>query len=262
MGRRNDKRKGVVEAREGESFKKAHKRDEIDRQAIEALLTRDPNASIRIGASPRPAHSVSASSPDSPRAPSSPPSRVPFVPPSRMPSAAPSSAPSRAPSSAPSRAESAAQASTSLGASQSRESATQHEGRPEKKNKRGPTRLRTLASQTREVVHFNDRGQPIGENSDKVSSYMGALGRDMVRIIVPNWHLVPQEAKEELSKLLKLRFDGLEDDMKKKIVQHIGTLWQSWKLRVTSDLKQGLEDGWSDDEINSKLQPEGVDLAD
>ncbi|KAK9137048.1 hypothetical protein Sjap_007642 [Stephania japonica] len=91
---------------------------------------------------------------------------------------------------------------------------------------------------------------------------MGALGRDMVRIIVPNWHLVLQEAKEELSKLLKLRFDGLEDDMKKKIVQHIGTLWRSWKLRVTSDLKQALEDGWSDDEINSKLQPEGVDLAD
>ncbi|KAK9117272.1 hypothetical protein Sjap_016219 [Stephania japonica] len=50
--------------------------------------------------------------------------------------------------------------------------------------------------------------------------------------------------------------------MKKKIVQHIGTLWRSWKSRVTSDLKQALEDGWSDDEINSKLQPEGVDLAD
>ncbi|KAK9109935.1 hypothetical protein Sjap_017995 [Stephania japonica] len=49
--------------------------------------------------------------------------------------------------------------------------------------------------------------------------------------------------------------------MKKKIVQHIGTLWRSWKSRVTSDLKQALEDGWSDDEINSKLQPEGVDLA-
>ncbi|KAK9131326.1 hypothetical protein Sjap_011813 [Stephania japonica] len=105
-------------------------------------------------------------------------------------------------------------------------------------------------------------GQPIGENSDKVSSYMGALGRDMVRIIVPDWRLVTQEAKEELWKLLKLRFDGLEDDMKKKIVQHIGTLWRSWKSRVTSDLKQALEDGWSDDEINSKLQPEGVDLAD
>ncbi|KAK9103039.1 hypothetical protein Sjap_020293 [Stephania japonica] len=62
-----------------------------------------------------------------------------------------------------------------------------------------------------------------------VSSYMGALGRDMVRIIVPDWRLVTQEAKEEL---------------------------------VTSDLKQALEDGWSDDEINSKLQLEGVDLAD
>ncbi|KAK9137788.1 hypothetical protein Sjap_008382 [Stephania japonica] len=75
---------------------------------------------------------------------------------------------------------------------------------------------------------------------------MGALGRDMVRIIVPDWRLVTQEAKEELWKLLK----------------HIGTLWRSWKSRVTSDLKQALEDGWSDDEINSKLQPEGVDLAD
>ncbi|KAK9155638.1 hypothetical protein Sjap_003118 [Stephania japonica] len=91
---------------------------------------------------------------------------------------------------------------------------------------------------------------------------MGALGRDMVRIIVPDWRLITQEAKEELWKLLKLRFDGLEDDIKKKIEQHIGTLWQSWKSRVTSDLKQALEDGWSDDEINSKLQPEGVDLAD
>ncbi|KAK9085398.1 hypothetical protein Sjap_025809 [Stephania japonica] len=90
------------------------------------------------------------------------------------------------------------------------------------------------------------RGQPIGENSDKVSSYMGALGRDMLRIIVPDWRLVTQEAKEELWKLLK----------------HIGTLWRSWKSRVTSDLKQALEDGWSDDEINSKLQPEGADLAD
>ncbi|KAK9137500.1 hypothetical protein Sjap_008094 [Stephania japonica] len=201
MGRRNDKRKCVVEACEGESFKKAHKRAEIDRRVIKALLIRDPNAGVRIGASPRPAHLVSASSPGSPRAPSSPPSRAPFVPPSRIPSAAPSSnpsrvpSPSRAPSPAPSQAESVAQASTSLGASQSRESATQHEGRPKKKKKkkkkkRGPTRLRTLTSQTREVVHFNDKGQPIGENYDKVSSYMGTLGRDMVRIIVPDWRLI------------------------------------------------------------------------
>ncbi|KAK9155243.1 hypothetical protein Sjap_002723 [Stephania japonica] len=30
------------------------------------------------------------------------------------------------------------------------------------------------------------------------------------------------------------------------------------EFMVTSDLKQALEDGWSDDEINSKLQPEGL----
>ncbi|KAK9138216.1 hypothetical protein Sjap_008810 [Stephania japonica] len=54
-----------------------------------------------------------------------------------------------------------------------------------------------------------------------------------------------------------LQIRAITDDMKKKIVQHIGTLWRSWKSRVTRDLKQALEDGWSDDEINSKLQPEG-----
>ncbi|KAK9100673.1 hypothetical protein Scep_024103 [Stephania cephalantha] len=77
MHPRDRKGKSVVEAREGESFRKAHKRNERDRRACEAVLTQNPNAGVRIGASPRPAHSISASSPGSPRAPSATPSHAP-----------------------------------------------------------------------------------------------------------------------------------------------------------------------------------------
>ncbi|KAK9109770.1 hypothetical protein Sjap_017830 [Stephania japonica] len=259
MRRHNGKGKGVVEAREGESFKKANKRQENDRRAIEAILTQNPNAGIRIGAPLRPANSISASSPCSPRASS----QAPCVAPSHAPSTAPSQTQSADLSRASSRAPSAPSRVASPSASSRAPSAPSQQGNhPQKKKKRGPTKLQTFAVQTRQVIHFNDKGQPIGENSKKFSSFLGALGRDMVRITIPEWPHVSVERKEELWKLVKLRFEGLIEEHMENTLQHIGNLWKCSKSRLRTKIKKAHEKGWSDDKINSDLKPEAVDLAD
>ncbi|KAK9137616.1 hypothetical protein Sjap_008210 [Stephania japonica] len=259
MRRRDGKGKGVVEAREGESFKRANKRQENDRRAIEAILTQNPNAGVRIGAPLRPANSISASSPCSPRASS----QAPCVAPSRAPSTAPSQTQSTAPSQtqstdlsrASSRAPSAPSRVASPSASSRAPSAPSQQGNhPPQKKKRGPTKLQTFAVQTRQVIHFNDKGQPIGENSKKFSSFLGALGRDMVRITIPEWHHVSTERKEELWKLVKLRFEGLIEEHMENTLQHIGYLWKCSKSRLRTKIKIAHEKGWSDDKINSDLK--------
>ncbi|KAK9145616.1 hypothetical protein Sjap_005519 [Stephania japonica] len=221
MHRRNGKGKGVVEAREGESFKKANKRQENDTRAIEAILTQNPNAGVRIGAPLRPANSISTSSPCSPRASS----QAPFVAPSRASSTAPSQTQSadlsRASSRAPSTLSRVASPSTS---SRAPSAPSQQGNHPPQKKKRGPTKLQTFAVQTRQVIHFNDKGQPIGENSKKFSSFLGAMGRDMVRITIPEWPHVSAERKEELWKLVMLRFEGLIEEHMENTLQHIGNL--------------------------------------
>ncbi|KAK9090949.1 hypothetical protein Sjap_024126 [Stephania japonica] len=132
---------------------------------------------------------------------------------------------------------------------------------PQKK-KRGPTKLQTFAVQTRQVIHFNDKGQPIGENLKKFSSFLGALGRDMVRITIPEWPHVSAERKEELWKLVKLRFEGLIEEHIENTLQHIGNLWKCSKSRLRTKIKIAHEKGWLDDKINSDLKPEAIDLAD
>lgn len=50
------------------------------------------------------------------------------------------------------------------------------------KRKRGPTKLKTIAidGHCRVGVLFDDNGQPIGEGSVKLSSFLGALDREIV----------------------------------------------------------------------------------
>ncbi|KAK9153683.1 hypothetical protein Sjap_001163 [Stephania japonica] len=51
----------------------------------------------------------------------------------------------------------------------------------------------------------------------------------MVRITIPEWPHVSAERKEELWKLVKLRFEGLIEEQMENTLQHIGNLWKSTK---------------------------------
>ncbi|KAK9123761.1 hypothetical protein Sjap_013363 [Stephania japonica] len=105
------------------------------------------------------------------------------------------------------------------------------------------------------------RVSPWGE-FEKIFFFLGALGRDMVRITIPEWHHVSTERKEELWKLVKLRFEGLIEEHMENTLQHIGYLWKCSKSRLRTKIKIAHEKGWSDDKINSDLKPEAVDLVD
>ncbi|KAK9145545.1 hypothetical protein Sjap_005448 [Stephania japonica] len=83
----------------------------------------------------------------------------------------------------------------------------------------------------------------------------------MLRITIPEWPHVSAERKEELWKLVKLRFEGLIEEHMENKLQHIGNLWKCSKLRLRTKIKKAHEKGWSDDKINSDLKPEAVDLA-
>ena len=60
------------------------------------------------------------------------------------------------------------------------------------KRKRGPTKMRGLALQTDgpSTVRFNSLGQPVGEGSVSLSSYLGPLVREIVPYTIADWRKV------------------------------------------------------------------------
>ncbi|KAI3870041.1 hypothetical protein MKX03_017911 [Papaver bracteatum] len=55
----------------------------------------------------------------------------------------------------------------------------------------------------RNVIEYNEHGQPIGPFSSELASYMGVLARQMVPIVHENWKVVPSTLKDELWRCLE-----------------------------------------------------------
>lgn len=74
------------------------------------------------------------------------------------------------------------------------------------KKKRGPTRLRDLCSNPTELIEvdFNERGQPIGEHSEWLSSFLGAISRQFVPVNIEDWRKVEKQTKKDLWTCVKV----------------------------------------------------------
>ncbi|KAK9177819.1 hypothetical protein WN943_027008 [Citrus x changshan-huyou] len=52
-------------------------------------------------------------------------------------------------------------------------------------------------------VEFNERGQPVGVNSEKCAIFAGVVAREHVPIVIKDWCLVPSKTEEDLWSLIK-----------------------------------------------------------
>lgn len=82
------------------------------------------------------------------------------------------------------------------------------------KRTRGPSKMKSIAidSDGRLEVKFNSKGQPIGATSISLSSFLGALVREIVPVTIKDWRKIPLGMKEVLWKSIQvyiLRFYAL-----------------------------------------------------
>ena len=79
---------------------------------------------------------------------------------------------------------------------------------PKEKKKRGPSKL-TLhykGKQKCDEVDFNERNQPVGPESVKLSTLEGILARELVPITMKTWREVPENVKDKLWACVKVTF--------------------------------------------------------
>ncbi|XP_026385291.1 uncharacterized protein LOC113280890 isoform X3 [Papaver somniferum] len=104
-----------------------------------------------------------------------------------------------------------------------------------KRNVRGPTLLPhifNINNRHRKVIEYNEHGQPIGQFSSELASFMGVLARQMVPIVHEKWKTVPSTLKEELWRCLEAKY-VLEASSRKLLVNGIGDKWRSFKSTLT-----------------------------
>ncbi|KAK9095773.1 hypothetical protein Sjap_021270 [Stephania japonica] len=141
-----------------------------------------------------------------------------------------------------------------------------------KKKGRGPTKLLGAniigGENPRLKVEWNERGQPVGKNSEKFVSLLGVLAKEMVPLNKPSWTKVNMGIKNTIWLLLLvsltyiiflflpkymsytcnfflfcliLKQKCIIEECRKKIVfRLIGKLWRNWKSMLSRKLKKAV----------------------
>lgn len=80
------------------------------------------------------------------------------------------------------------------------------EVQPVTKKHRGPTKMKDIARDpnSRIRVEFTELGEPCGEGSVKLSSYLGPLVREHVPVLIDDWRKIGEERKTVLWKSVKV----------------------------------------------------------
>ncbi|KAH9648884.1 hypothetical protein KPL70_025777 [Citrus sinensis] len=105
------------------------------------------------------------------------------------------------------------------------------------KRKRGPTTLAVIRDHTPLLVEFNERGQPVGVNSEKYATFAGVAAREHVPIVIKDWRLVPSKTKEDLWSLIKQRFI-VNESQKHLALRNLGDRWRQYKSEITTKIKE------------------------
>ncbi|KAF6158336.1 hypothetical protein GIB67_022416, partial [Kingdonia uniflora] len=126
------------------------------------------------------------------------------------------------------------QSVSSQGPSEETSQETPNSSPKEKKYKktRGPTTCKTMGQDGEKTnVYFNERGQPIDQGSEKLSSYLGMIGRQMVPITYDDWRDVKGVRKDLIWEAIKQKFT-LDEQRKAYCMRTVGRLWRSYKTRL------------------------------
>ncbi|KAL0715881.1 hypothetical protein Bca4012_065203 [Brassica carinata] len=131
-------------------------------------------------------------------------------------------------------------------------------GQPQPKKHRGPTKMKDIARDpnARIKVDFTELGEPCGEGSVKLSSYLGPLVREHVPVVIDDWRKIGEERKTVLWKSVKLRFELDGEYEKAAVMKQMGCLWRASKSRLVNQIIKA--DNHAE---RLKLRPDNVPLS-
>ncbi|GKE99017.1 hypothetical protein Tco_0022368, partial [Tanacetum coccineum] len=106
-----------------------------------------------------------------------------------------------------------------------------------KKKVRGPTKKKAtwnLKSHEKVVVTFNELAQPIGDEENELTKFLGTLVRmsQHIGIEYEEWRKVPEIKKEDLWSIVKEKFifePSKTTEIKDWIMTDMSTKWKTWK---------------------------------
>ncbi|XP_062075132.1 uncharacterized protein LOC133779155 [Humulus lupulus] len=124
-----------------------------------------------------------------------------------------------------------------------------------KKRTRGPTKMKSIATNSdgRLEVKFNSKGQPIGTTSIKLSSFLGALVREIVPITITDWRKITPGMKEVLWKSIQARYKVDKEWQKYYVFRTMADLWRAFKSRLVSKLRKA-----PNEEARMNLKPDNI----
>ncbi|KAF7154287.1 hypothetical protein RHSIM_Rhsim01G0136300 [Rhododendron simsii] len=121
------------------------------------------------------------------------------------------------------------------------------------KRKRGLTKLKTIAvdGSSRIEVEFDENGQPIGDGSIKLSSFLGPLVREIVPYTLSDWRKLPKGMAESYGNAL--RFNLHEEWHRQMVFRRMNEDWRASKSILVKKIRNA-----SNEEERLKLQPDNV----
>ncbi|KAJ0113159.1 hypothetical protein Patl1_03572 [Pistacia atlantica] len=123
------------------------------------------------------------------------------------------------------------------------------------KKKRRPTKINTIAlnDDNRIEIKFNDKGQPIDEESIKLSSFLGPFGIEIVPFTIPDWRKLPSDMREKLWKCVHIIYKLDQEWQKHYVLKEMGALWRTSKPRLMSNIKMT-----KNEEERMALKPDNI----
>ncbi|CAA7049847.1 unnamed protein product [Microthlaspi erraticum] len=110
--------------------------------------------------------------------------------------------------------------------------------KPITKKARGPTKMKDIARDpnSRIRVDFTEFGEPCGERSIKLSSYLGPLVREHVPVLIDDWRKIGEDRKTVLWRSVKIRFELNGEYEKAAVMKQMGCLWRASKSRLVKQI--------------------------
>ncbi|RIA04185.1 hypothetical protein BRARA_K01611 [Brassica rapa] len=121
---------------------------------------------------------------------------------------------------------------------------------PNNKKRRGPTKMKDIARDpnARIKVDFTAFGEPCGEGSVKLSSYLGPLVREHVPVVIDDWRKIGDDRKTVLWKSVQYE--------KAAVMKQMGCIWRASKSRLVNQILN------AENHIERlKLRPDNIQLA-
>ncbi|KAJ0099241.1 hypothetical protein Patl1_20504 [Pistacia atlantica] len=117
------------------------------------------------------------------------------------------------------------------------------------------TRYMNIYDDSEEVSYVIEdcEGQPIDEESIKLSSFLGPLGKEIIPFTIPDWRKLPSDMREKLWKCVQARYKLDQEWQKHYVLKEMSALWRTSKSRLVSNIKMA-----KNEEERMALKPNNI----